>query len=111
LAIQEYYREILACAGAQVSIYSNGIEALDGFLSASESYDLLLVDLGMPRMGGHELIEQVRAVNTHIPVIVCSGNDENLKAKQIEQLRIDAVLLKPVRQAELIGNIARVLKV
>ncbi len=109
-SIQVYYREILSLAGAEPTICSDGAQALETFMMEPAAFDLLLVDLGMPNVGGIEFLKRVRAVNARIPVIVCSGNDEAVKQDVIEQLRIDAVLLKPIQHDELTGCIERIME-
>ncbi len=38
-----------------------------------EKIDLLLLDIIMPRMTGHEVFKRLRKNNLEIPIIVCSG--------------------------------------
>jgi two-component system cell cycle sensor histidine kinase/response regulator CckA len=108
--IREYYREIMTQAGGEVVCCCEGREALEAFVSGTGVFDALLIDLGMPGMGGIELLKGIRALNTKVPAIVCSGNHDALDADTIRRLGICQVLLKPVQSAELIGTIQAVVK-
>lgn len=60
----------------RVSVASNGAEALE--LAAKESFDLVLLDLIMPGMGGHEVLQRLKSASPDLPVIVISAlNDMN----------------------------------
>jgi len=59
LTVRELQRSILERAGFEVTLAADGVEAL-ACLAAAE-FDLVLTDVEMPRMGGFELTEQIRA--------------------------------------------------
>lgn len=69
--IREGCRRILISEGYSVDVGSNGKEGLE--LAKAKQYDLLLVDLMMPVMGGIELMEQVRQLDPEIIMIVVTG--------------------------------------
>ena len=67
------HARILAGAGAQVAVASNGREALT--LIEELQPDLVLLDLGMPEMDGFELVDALRAkaATRDLPIIVVTG--------------------------------------
>jgi two-component system, sensor histidine kinase and response regulator len=71
---QEVATEILSCAGARVEIANNGKEAVDAV--ATGSYDLVLMDLQMPVMGGYEATKLIRAdkKNADLPIIAMTAH-------------------------------------
>ncbi len=69
--IREGCRRILSIEGCVVDAASNGQEGLE--LVKSNRYDLMLVDLMMPVMGGLEMMEQVRQQDPEIVMIVITG--------------------------------------
>ena len=69
--IREGCRRILASEGYVVEVASSGREGLD--MVKAHTYDLLLVDLMMPVMGGLEMMEQVRDYDPEIVMIVVTG--------------------------------------
>jgi len=78
---------------------ANGEEALA--LLEQEAPDLLLTDIGMPRMSGLELIETVRQRNPDIRCIILSGLNEFEHARQAIKLQVLEYILKPIDPAEI----------
>ncbi|MBE9913023.1 response regulator [Paenibacillus donghaensis] len=73
---------------------ANGEEALA--LLDREVPDLLLTDIGMPRMNGLELIEAVKLRNPDISCIILSGLNEFEHARQAIKLQVLDYILKPI---------------
>jgi CheY-like chemotaxis protein len=80
--------------GAIVTEAQDGLEGLAAF--RQYSFDVVLADLGMPNMGGLEMLKEMARINPQVPAIVISGN--NVMADVIEALRVGAsdYLVKPV---------------
>ena len=66
----------------ELSLEQNGLQVIsaDGGQTALELYsdhdteiDLALIDIRMPIMDGVELYRQLRAINTNLPIVLCSG--------------------------------------
>ncbi|MBW7461135.1 response regulator, partial [Paenibacillus sepulcri] len=77
----------------------NGEEAL--IWLEREEPDLLLTDIGMPRMNGLELIEAVKARKPDIRCIILSGLNEFEHARQAIKLQVLEYILKPIDPAEI----------
>ena len=69
----EVLEEALADAGFSILMAEDGLAALD--LAGRHGFDVLLTDLRMPRMGGHELIRRLRQRRPNLPVVVMTGYD------------------------------------
>jgi YesN/AraC family two-component response regulator len=69
--IREGCKRILAAEGHLVDVAENGKVALE--MVKSKTYDLMLIDLMMPVMGGIELMEQVRKIDPEAIMIVITG--------------------------------------
>ena len=65
-------RQLLIEDYSQVDLAFNGQEALS--LLEKASYDLIISDILMPIMSGHELIRSLRLKGIHTPVIFMTGN-------------------------------------
>ena len=65
-------RSLRAC-GYAVDVVDDG-ERADAALTA-QRYDLVILDLGLPRLGGLELLQRLRARNIHSPVLVLTADD------------------------------------
>jgi len=66
--------------------------------------DAVLVDLTMPRMGGADVVDALRARRPDLPIVLCSGFDRDVRS-----IRADAYLPKPFRIEVLEGTLARLL--
>jgi CheY-like chemotaxis protein len=103
-------RAILEAVGADITTAPDGCEALERLQSTP--FDIVLMDLQMPRMDGSEAIAQIRAGRAgpaNIPVIaltadVIGGADETLL-----RLGFDAVQTKPIDARALMDTICEVL--
>ncbi|MDA8130686.1 MAG: response regulator [Elusimicrobia bacterium] len=88
----------------------NGKEALE--VLASKQVDLVLLDINMPIMNGHEVCRRLKADphTAHIPVIMITSLDSKENKMQGMEAGAEEFLSKPFDQAELllrIGNILR----
>lgn len=83
----------LADDGTDVDMAEDGTEALA--LLSGKPYDLLILDLRMPGMGGIDLLEAIRGCGNRVPVILASA--EFFPAIYLRAIRSDVVdfLLKP----------------
>ena len=68
LVVRELLKEILVSSGLEVSTVADGVEALNAF--TREEPDLVLTDLEMPRMGGFDLLAEIRRRSQRVPVVV-----------------------------------------
>jgi len=73
-ALVEPAEEYLSYCGYNVLTASTGEEALKVFVRPGERVDLVVLDLGMPGMGGHACLEKLIELDSAVPVIVASGN-------------------------------------
>jgi len=92
--------EVVHCA--------DGKSALEMF--KSDSFDICLFDIMMPKLDGFELAQEIRALNSEIPIIFISA--KTLKEDRIKGLKIgaDDYLVKPFSIEELILKIEIFLK-
>jgi two-component system chemotaxis sensor kinase CheA len=82
-AVRGFHGSILRDAGFEIEEAANGYEALEKYFK--KKFDLLLVDVNMPKMHGYELIRQIRQQELYgfIPAIVIStesGENDYLEA-------------------------------
>jgi two-component system OmpR family response regulator len=92
-------RHALRQAGYAVDCVNSGPEA-DGAV-ASGTFDLLILDLGLPKMGGLEVLRRLRARQSHLPVLILTAMDAvNDRVRGLD-LGADDYLAKPFVLAEL----------
>src|SRR5262249_26932531 len=71
----------------------DGAEALIVLLQGK--FDLILLDMHMPRMGGLELLKQVRGLGVNVPVIMITANADNKAAAEALSGGVFAYIPKP----------------
>lgn len=91
--------------GYKAIIAKDGKEALATF--DQEKIDLVVADLLMPRMTGLELIQQIRAKDEQVPIIVISPIDHEEEILNAFELGANDFVAKPFKPRELILRIKR----
>lgn len=76
-SLRELARQTLERAGYKVLLAADGAEAVALFTLNAGEVKLLLLDVVMPRVGGREAFEQIRAVSPSVPALFASGYSEN----------------------------------
>ena len=88
--------------------------ALDGeqgeFLGMTESYDIAILDLGLPKLSGLEVLRRWRQANNGVPVIVLTARDAWHEKVDGFKAGADDYLGKPFHIQELLARIQAVLK-
>jgi len=96
--VRELMSEVLKFRGHDVRVAGDGVEGLAAF--REEPCDLILLDIGMPRMDGLEMLRHVRALDSHVGVILMSGHAS--ERERVEGQNLGAVLIyKPTSIASL----------
>ncbi len=67
-------KEILHLAGAEVEIVDDGEQAVLAVESDPRGFDLVLMDLNMPRLDGHAAARRILALDPSLPVVAMSAN-------------------------------------
>jgi two-component system cell cycle sensor histidine kinase/response regulator CckA len=99
--IREMMTEYLEESGYRVYATSNGLEALELFRKHHESIDLVITDLGMPKMGGEELYRKLKKIDGTVTVMVSSGYLDGSTKEHLLSLGIKDVLTKPSKLHEI----------
>lgn len=110
-SVREIVALVLRNQGYEVSAGENGAIAERLAESLSHDYDVLVTDVVMPRMGGRELAERLRARRPGLPVLYLSGyTQSSLTADDLKQPNT-AFLQKPFTPMQLTMELARLLRV
>lgn len=102
LDIAELQRDYLKMSGYQVDIVQDGRQGLQSALCGD--YNLVIVDLMLPGMGGYEIIKAVRE-KREIPMIIVSARSDDIDKIRGLGLGADDYLTKPFSVAELTARI------
>ncbi|MFY9952587.1 MAG: response regulator [Bradyrhizobium sp.] len=106
--VREAMRELLQGEGWAVEVYSSGEAFLEAYRTGREG--CLVVDARMPRMGGLELLERLKAEDGSLPAIMITAHADVRLAVRAMKAGAMAFLEKPVQYDELIVNIERALE-
>jgi len=96
ITMRMFYRDVLEGAGFDVDEASNGLEGVERAIAGS--YDLLVVDINMPKMDGYQVIRTVRENEAlrKVPVITISSEDKEQDALRAYEAGANYYLTKPV---------------
>jgi two-component system cell cycle sensor histidine kinase/response regulator CckA len=108
--IREALIEILEEEGYLVHHAEDGEQALRA-LQKRGPFDLVITDLGMPRMGGWELIEAIRALYRQVPVMIISGWGDQIDPERLQALNIVHVVAKPFTVRSILNGLSKALTV
>jgi len=94
--------------GYSVQSTKSGKEALD-ILAKKKKFDLVLLDMTMPEMGGKEVFERIRHLKTKAKVIISSGYSDTILGEDSFARKVDGFLQKPYQIEDLSRKIREVL--
>lgn len=96
--------------GYATDIIGDGKKALTRISLHRNDYDLIILDLMLPSMDGHEICKQVRAWNITIPILVLTARAETDTKVELLLSGADDYLVKPFSFAELTARIRALLR-
>ena len=118
LAEDAEINQLIACdmlerLHAKVDVAGNGQEALDMFLAAPEKYALILMDVQMPVMDGHEATQKIRSSGAtrsgEIPILALTANVFKEDVEAALAAGMNAHLKKPLDEKQIRMTIRSVL--
>lgn len=105
-AIANLIRMNLVKAGYQCELAFDGEEAADKI--AQKNYDLILLDIMLPKLNGYEVLEYAKSVD--IPVIFLTAMGETQQKVKGLRLGAEDYIAKPFEIAELLARVETVLR-
>ena len=106
--IRKLLRVGLSAHGYQTVEASSGRSALE--LLREQPPDLVILDLGLPDMQGHELLRTMRARNDKVPIVVLSSRDDETGKVQALDAGADDYVTKPFGMDELLARMRAALR-
>jgi two-component system, OmpR family, KDP operon response regulator KdpE len=105
--IRKLLRMGLSAHGYQVIEATNGKNALE---LLGNSPDIIILDLGLPDIQGHDLLRMIRGRNEAVPVIVLSSRGDEVGKVQALDLGADDYVTKPFGMDELLARMRAALR-
>ena len=88
----------LRASGAAVDHVATGTEA-DAALMTTDEFDLLILDLGLPKMHGLDVLKRLRARGSAVPVLILTADNPEQLLPTINS-RCEVLRLRPLRVEE-----------
>jgi PAS domain S-box-containing protein len=109
-ALCDSLRRTLENHGYRVVTTSHGGEGLAAFSLHRTTLRAVLTDMMMPVMNGPAMINRLRAIDPHLPILGMSGLPERKAVRGFEQVQLSALLEKPFTGEELLRVLHAVLQ-
>ncbi|HJS22488.1 MAG TPA: response regulator transcription factor [Steroidobacteraceae bacterium] len=107
-ALRESLASQLKSAGFNVDTAADGEEGL--YAAKEYPIDLAIVDLGLPKLSGIELINQLRSAGRSIPILILTARDRWQEKVEGLQSGADDYLVKPFHFQELLARMQALLR-
>jgi PAS domain S-box-containing protein len=105
--LREMIAESLKEIGFTTYECADGTDALEWFRSHYEECDLIILDLTMPTMGGHECFSVLKEIDPTVKVIITSGHAMDTEIGEILEEGALAFLQKPFEIVELVRTVRK----
>ncbi|MHC2103730.1 MULTISPECIES: response regulator [unclassified Methylobacterium] len=95
ITMRMFYQDVLGRAGFVVEEATNGVEGLEKALLGG--YDLMIVDINMPKMDGYELVSRIRREPSlqATPVVTISTEAQDADASRAYEVGANFYIVKP----------------
>ncbi|MGA9750034.1 MAG: response regulator transcription factor [Nocardioides sp.] len=101
--IASFIAKGLTAEGHATVEVDDGQDGLDQALSGN--FDLMVLDIGLPRISGFDVLDQLRAQGSRMPVIVLTARDSVTDTVSALDSGADDYMSKPFRFAELLARV------
>jgi signal transduction histidine kinase/ActR/RegA family two-component response regulator len=103
-------RDCLERSDLEVTVLTDGSDAVAAFASDPGAFDLVLTDQLLAGLDGREVVREIRRHRPRVPAIIMSGHPEGLREADIVELRLAGMLAKPFKPTELIDLVRKALR-
>lgn len=103
--VRLYYRDALEKAGFEVEQAMNGLEAMEKALGGG--FDLLVVDINMPKMDGLSFLRELRRSRTEaaaVPALIITTEAGSEDMQEARAAGANFYLVKPVSEEDLVAH-------
>ncbi len=98
----------LAAEGFVSEVATNGVDGL--WLAQQQSFDVVLLDIMLPRLSGYEVCKRLRAAGSQVPVLMLTAKDGEYDEADALDLGADDYLTKPFSFVVLVARLRALLR-
>jgi DNA-binding NtrC family response regulator len=100
----------LIADGFKVHGFADPLQALEYFQNNSDNIDLVLSDISMRKMNGHDLVRRIKAIRPETKVIIMTALETDLTelSRILPSIKIDGFMLKPGSIEKLVSDIKKI---
>lgn len=107
--VRDMLKDMLEKAGYGTDLAFDGAEAMEKV--KNNFYDLMLLDIKMPKLDGYEVLRQTREIFPEMPIIFVTGKGVAQRVgESISKFKLNAFIEKPFTSKEVLGIIDKILK-
>lgn len=108
----KYLADALPMYGYDVTVATNGIDALKELSNEEKSFDMVLLDVMMPQMNGWDTLKAIRSNKKHqyLPVIMITAVNEDQKIVSGLKIGADDYIVKPFILPNLLARMEAILR-
>ncbi|WP_299685548.1 heavy metal response regulator transcription factor [uncultured Vibrio sp.] len=103
-----YLKKGLIESGYTVDLSTDGVDAL--YLATTNEYDLIILDIMLPKLNGWQLLQTLRSSELFTPVIILSAKDQVEDRVKGLELGANDYLVKPFAFVELLARVKNALR-
>lgn len=96
--------------GYRVTVATDGATAVQNFESDPESFDMIVLDLMLPRMSGYAVCERIREAGCQIPILILSARTLSEDRTRGFDVGANQYLTKPFELDELLSRVKNLLR-
>jgi PAS domain S-box-containing protein len=106
--VRQLLSDILASEGHEVEAAANGREGIEVF--SQNTFDLVFSDLGMPDMSGWEVADEIKSINSQVPVILVTGWNVEIHNSEKSTDSVDKIIQKPFEVKQVLRTVQEVME-
>ncbi len=107
--IWDFLIEALQRLGYSVLLAENGLDAVEIYRENPDEIDLVLLDMVMPKLGGHQTFYKIKAMDPAAKVLLSSGYVSEDEVNDLLEQGAKGFLPKPHRIAVMAAEVRRIL--
>ncbi|MEI6859351.1 MAG: response regulator [Shewanella sp.] len=107
LGLSELLAQLLELEGFKLTLAHDGLAGLD--LALENDYDLILLDVMLPKLSGFEVLKSVRAIK-QTPILMLTARGDEIDRVVGLEIGADDYLPKPFNDRELVARIKAIIR-